>query len=343
MMGLWPGLICRLPKPLLVIPMIAQWLWLALRYRSLSQMSAANPAIEVGGLVGESKLSYFNQMQPEHSPWLARTTAIEAGPRALALAVKALQQIGLSFPVIAKPDIGWCGFGVRRLDNARALDEYMSAYPIGETLLLQEYLDVAGEAGIFYVRWPSESHGRLISLTVREPPRVVGDGTSTVSRLIVRDPMLRERIALYDNLDLIPPAGENVTLSTVWSHRMGGHYRDMSHAITPALEARLDAIAQGMPDLHIARFDIRFTTLHALGEGAFKIIEINGAGSEAINFFDRDIPFFTAYRGVLAKTAMVFALAEANRARGFNPCGWRALLAAYTRQYRLLHRYPASN
>ena len=87
---------------------------------------------------------------------------------------------------------------------------------------------------------------------------------------------------------------------------MGERYRDMSLAITPVLDARLDAIARGMPEFHIARFHIRFTTLHALGEGDFKIIEINGAGSEAINFFDRDLPFFTPYRGFLAKSDIVF-------------------------------------
>ena len=341
--GLWPGLICRLPKPLLVAPMIVQWLWLAGRYRSLSQMSAANPAIDVGGLVGESKSAYFDQVRSEHKAWLARTACIVAGPRAAAEAGEAMQELGLAFPVVAKPDIGWCGFGVRRLDTARDLDAYVAAYPAGQSLLIQEFLDLKGEAGLFYLRWPGDPQGRLLSLTVREPPAVTGDGVSTVGELVARDPILGERIGLYENLDRIPRAGESVPLATVWSHRMGGRYRDMSHAITPALEASLDALARGMPEFHVARFDVRFTTPAALARGDFKIIEINGAGSEAINFFDRDVPFFTAYRGVLAKTAMVFALAQKNRARGFRPCGWRALLAAYVRQYRLLGRYPASN
>ena len=341
--GLWPGLICRLPKPLLVAPMIVHWLWLAGKYRSLTQMSAANPAIDVGGLVGESKSTYFDQVRPEHKAWLARTACVIAGARAAAEACAAMQELGLTFPIVAKPDIGWCGFGVRRIDNARELDAYVAAYPVGESLLIQEYLDLDGEAGLFYVRWPGDPHGRLLSLTVREPPTVTGNGVSTVGALVARDPILCKRIGLYENLDRIPRAGATVTLSTVWSHRMGGRYRDMSHAITPALEASLDALARGMPEFHVARFDVRFATPAAFARGAFKIIEINGAGSEAINFFDRDVPFFTAYRGVLAKTAMVFALAAENRARGFRPCGWRALLAAYLRQYRLLGRYPASN
>ena len=47
--GLWPGLIGRLPKPVFVAPMVVYWLLMALRYRSVSLPSAANPAIELGG------------------------------------------------------------------------------------------------------------------------------------------------------------------------------------------------------------------------------------------------------------------------------------------------------
>jgi hypothetical protein len=341
--GRWAGLICRLPKPVLVVPMVVQWLWLSLRYGSLSLPSAADPSIAVGGLVGESKIDYFEQVDPGMRRWLARTAPIVKGPQAAQDARAALRTLGLSFPVIAKPDIGWCGFGVRRIDDETALDAYIETYPVGETFLLQEYLDLPGEAGVFYVRWPEEPAGRLLSLTVRHPPHVVGDGASSVRMLISRDEGLRGRIALYRDLEGVPQRGQVVPLSTVWSFRMGGCYKTSSGTITPALEATFDSIASSMPNLHVARFDIRYASESALGRSEFKIIEINGAGSEAIEFFDPAMPFFAAYRGILAKQAMVFAIAARNRDRGFAPCGWRALLAAFRRQARLIELYPASN
>ena len=341
--GRWAGLICRLPKPVLVVPMAAQWLWLSLRYGSLSLPSAADPSIAIGGLVGESKIDYYDQVEPGLRQWLARTAAIACGPTAAQDARAALVRLGLSFPVIAKPDIGWCGFGVRRLDDAAALDAYVEAYPAGETFLLQEYLDLPGEAGVFYVRWPEQPAGRLLSLTVRHPPHVVGDGVSSVRALVSRDDGLRGRSALYQDLARVPARGQIVPLSTVWSFRMGGGYEASSGAITPALEETLDAIAASMPNLHVARFDIRFASASSLARGDFRIIEINGAGSEAIEFFDPSVPFFAAYRGILAKQAMVFAIAARNRDRGFAPCGWRALLAAFRRQARLIELYPGSN
>lgn len=343
--GLWPGLICKLPKPLLVVPMIVQWLALSLRYRSLSLPSAADPMIHVGGLAGESKIACFAQVGEAGRPWLARTAAVLAGPDAAARAGAAMAALGLDFPIIAKPDIGWCGFGVRRIDDLSALQAYCDAYPAGESLLVQEYLDQPGEAGLFYARHPDETRGRLLSLTVRSPPTVRGDGTRSLRDLLALDERLGGRTALYESagLDRVPVAGTEVPLAAVWSYRMGGLYRDCSGEITPALEERIDAVATSMPCLHVARFDIRFASLRELQQGDFRIIEINGAGSEAIEFFDPRVPFFTAYRGILAKQAMVFALAARNRAAGFAPCGWRALLRAFRRQARLLDRYPASN
>jgi hypothetical protein len=285
--------------------MVLQWLCLALRYRGLSLPSAADPSIPLGGLAGESKMIYFDQVAPESRRFLANTAAIVADGDAPASARAAIDRHGLAFPMIAKPDIGWCGFGVRRLDAPADLDAYIAAYPAGETFLLQEYFADGGEAGLFYVRWPHEPRGRVLSLTTRQPG----------------------------------PSG-----SVVWSHRMGGVYRDLGTAITPALAERIDAIARAMPDFHVARFDVRFGSMAGLTSGEdFRIIEINGAGSEAIDCFDPDVPFFAAYAGILRKQALVFALAAQNRARGFKPCGWRTLAAAFRRQAYLIDRYPASN
>ena len=98
-----------------------------------------------------------------------------------------------------------------------------------------------------------------------------------------------------------------------------------------------------MGSLHIARFDVRFTDHDALASGAFKIIEINGAGSEAIEWFDNRKGLFEAYAGVLRKQSLVFAVAAENRRRGAKPCGWQILLQAFRRQRALIARYPSSN
>ena len=53
------------------------------------------------------------------------------------------------------------------------------------------------EAGIFYVRHPDEAVGRITSLTIKQPPVVVGDGRSTLRALILADERARLVPHLY--------------------------------------------------------------------------------------------------------------------------------------------------
>src|SRR5258708_2010032 len=69
----------RLPKWLLCIPIGAQILWLGLKYRSITLPSVLNPAIENGGLVGESKSSYLHGVAGEFAHLIAKTVVITPG------------------------------------------------------------------------------------------------------------------------------------------------------------------------------------------------------------------------------------------------------------------------
>ena len=42
-----------------------------------------------------------------------------------------LTNAGLGFPVVAKPDLGWCGYGVRLLASATELADYLRRFPCG--------------------------------------------------------------------------------------------------------------------------------------------------------------------------------------------------------------------
>jgi len=44
-----------LPKAVFCVPLVAQWLWLGARHRSMTLPSSMNPSIETGGLAGESE------------------------------------------------------------------------------------------------------------------------------------------------------------------------------------------------------------------------------------------------------------------------------------------------
>ncbi len=153
------------PAPLFYAPVAAYWAWQALRYRSITLPSIANPLMEFGGLCGESKIDLFESMSAEGRKWLAPYVSIERGPPAelagdLARLLDLAEEAGLAFPLVAKPDIGCHGAGVQLVHDAEELRRYLAAFPSGARVLLQFLVKSEGEAGIFYVRRPAERTGQ---------------------------------------------------------------------------------------------------------------------------------------------------------------------------------------
>ncbi len=343
------GALEALPKWLICVPLVLQWLWLSLRYGSVTLPSAVNPAITAGGLVGETKLEYFRGMGALARAATARHCALPPGHHSLTGVRIAMAQAGLVFPLVVKPDLGMCGFGVRLVRDEAALMAYLALFPPDQQGVLQEYLPQEGEAGIFYAREPGARQGRIIGLALRYFPRVTGDGSATLAELIAADPRASRVQGRRDHDTVpspgrVPARGEVVRLATIGSTRVGGLYRDASACITPALTAAIEAIARDMPAFYAGRFDVRFEDLQQLAEGrGLKIMEINGAGSEAIQAWDPDIGLLAAFCIIFAKQRVLFAIGAANRRRGHRPIGLLRLAQLHVMQQRLLDAYPPSN
>jgi hypothetical protein len=335
-------------------PLFFKWMWLALRYRSLTLPTVANPNIETGGIRGESKISYLRQIGAAEQRWVARSTLLRfpAGAHPwppLRIAEARMAEAGLDYPIIAKPDIGSCGYGVRLVPDSNALSEYLAIFPRDQQLMLQQYLPWAGEAGVFYVRMPGEARGRILSLGLRYFPHVVGDGHSTIRTLIEGDVRAARNSKLHlathtSRLQEVPAAGEVVRLTTIASLRVGALYRDGSAYITPALSQRFDEIARSMPDFFYGRFDVRFCSIDELAQGeGFSIIEVNGAAAEAIHIWDPELTLGDAYRSLFLQLDLMFEIGSCNRARGFKPMTPRDLLGMQWKESKLLRAYPVSN
>lgn len=350
----------RIPSKLFYIPLALQWLGLAIRYRSISLPTLVNPLIEVGGLWGESKQVYLDMVSGDARDWLARYVTLDRasddpsvdGRRALEL----VRAAGFDLPFVAKPDIGWQGYGVRPLQSEEAFMAYVAEFPKGARMMVQEMVPWEGEAGIFYVRMPGEEHGRVLALTLRYFPHVIGDGHGKVRDLILADERAYWKAGLHLGLgsghaglseavlDQVPAAGEVVRLAFIGSIRVGGLYRNADDQITPALDARIEAISRSMPEFYYGRYDVRFASIEQLCAGEdFRIIEINGAGSEAISAWDPETPVREVYARLLRQQRLMFQIGAANRDRGWKVPGPGPILRAAWRQRRLVGRYPPSS
>jgi len=114
--------------------------------------------------------------------------------------------------------------------------------------------------------------------------------------------------------------------------------KDAWFAISPAT-----AIARSLGGFNFGRFDVKFACEAELQAGNFNVIEVNGAGSEAIQFWDPAMSLSDAFVGVFRKQSGLFALADGWRAQGRRPVGVIRLAHAWLRQQRLISRYPPSN
>ena len=338
----WPGW-------LFYTPVVVHWLLLGMRYGDFSLPTAANPRITTGGLCGESKLSILSQIGPEAQALVAPACGVTAQPDGIAAAETAMQGLGLDYPVVAKPDIGCNGTGVRLIRDRAAMERYLQAFPPGETMLLQQYADEPHEAGIFYVRHPDEPAGRITSVTIKRPPVVVGDGRSTLRALILADERARLVPYLYldrlaDRLDSVPEQGETIQLVFVGNHCKGSIFEDGRALVTPALTKAIDRLARSMPDFFFGRIDVRFASTVLLRRGVgFRVIEINGAGSEATHIWDPSTKLLDAWRTQFFHYGAAFRIGAANRRRGFSPSGVRGMYRDWMNQRRLMALYPLND
>ena len=337
------------------LPIVLLWLLLGLRYRSLTLPALANPLLEVGGLWGESKQQGLALLGPEAKRWHAPTAVVwlpveRAAPgRELAAALAAMAAAGVDFPLLAKPDRGYQSLGMRYLRDAVGLRDYLADSPRGEHVLLQAFVPQEAEAAVFYVRRPGESQGRIFSFTLVYFPFVIGDGQSTIAELIRAERLYRRKLRCFfpdnpERLAEVPAAGRTVRLAICSSSRLGPLYRDANDLVTEALTRRFDAIAQGIPEFHFGRFDLRFVSLEQLLEGRnFSIVEVNGAGAEALHIWDPRSSLRKAYATLFRQYRLAFEIGALNRRRGFRPEKLATLLRLRRRQEDLRRQYPKSS
>ena len=216
-------------------PVLLYAFYLMLRYRGWTLPTVANPSFPGGGFVGESKARIL-ELAIRHAPqWFAPFITVQRDSgldsdlvrELLQRSCNQMEQAGLTFPIVAKPDMGCRGAGIKLLRDASDLHQYIQNFPGDARFLLQKYVAFEGEAGVFYCRHPSEDTGRIISLTLKYFPYVFGDGKRSLRELILADERAGKLAHLYlprhaQRLDQIPAPGEAVRLAFAGSHSRGG-------------------------------------------------------------------------------------------------------------------------
>lgn len=341
------------PMWLMYVPVAIQWLVLSLRYRSLSLPLIANPGVPLSGMVGVSKSVVFDLAGDTARKWILPWMLFEVEGQSIEQeclrAKEALSVAGLQFPVVGKPNIGCRGAGVRLLADDAELESYIQGFPVGGCIQFQQLSQWDAEAGVFYVRDPEKAQGEVTSLTLKYTPYVVGDGESSLSKLVAEDPRAGELLHLYrsrhaDRWDDVIAKDEPYRLVFSASHCRGAVFRDAAELIDQRLSQSLDKIFEDIPGFYYGRLDVKFKNVESLSAGVdFNIIEINGASSESINIWDRNAGLGTAVKTLLQQYHTLFKLGDISRKRGARPPGMLALYRAWRYENNLVKQYPQND
>src|SRR5258706_15888 len=166
------------PFGVIQLPLFFMWLWYSFRERSLFYFSASNPSILTGGMLGESKYEVLSLVPDEVKP----KTILIKFPSSKEEVLRKMEEAGLAFPVIFKPDLGERGWLVRRIEQPKNIEDYLSEIKVD--FIVQELVDLPLEFGVFYFRFPSQEKGVVNSITAKEFLYVQGDGKKTLRELI---------------------------------------------------------------------------------------------------------------------------------------------------------------
>ncbi|HEY7543761.1 MAG TPA: alpha/beta fold hydrolase [Blastocatellia bacterium] len=312
-------------------PVVVYIAWLALRHRSLTVFTAANPAIPAGGFIGESKIEILHSLSgfKDH---IARASLIESALEAEKRVERAqafMAENNLSFPIVLKPNAGQRGSGVAVIKSREAMEDYLRRSQVDT--IIQEHVEGL-EFGVFYYRHPDEERGRIFSITEKRFPAITGDGQSTVERLILADERAVAMARFYlgkneDRLWETPGEGERVQLVELGTHCRGAIFLDGQWVKTESLEEVIDRISRSFAGFHYGRFDIRAQSIEDFKEGKnVKVIELNGVTSEATHIYDPRNGLFDAYRVLFEQWRVAFDIGAANRRRGVRPATAKELM-----------------
>lgn len=313
-------------------PVLIYILFLAFKHWSLTLFTCANPAIEDGGFVGESKSRILNGLSKTDASGqlVARFKLIKKSPNLqdrIETAEHFMRENQLSYPVVLKPDTGERGSGVAVVRSSLALHDYLESTQ--RDVIIQQHIEGL-EFGVFYYRYPEERSGDIFSITRKLFPSMIGDGVSTVEKLILNDERAVAMGRTYceaqrEILDEIPEQGKSVQLIEIGTHCRGSIFLDGATLKTPALEAAIDSVAKGFDGFYFGRFDVRTPSVEDFQAGRnLRVIELNGVTSEATHIYDPKNSLWDAYRVLFNQWRIAFEIGRQARIRGATPSSiWR--------------------
>ena len=308
------------PTAMFYVPNLPYAFYLAFKARHLAFFSATNPCIKSSGNGTESKYETIMLVPEKYRP-----KSILVKPKTNFDSVLAnVQEQKIQFPLIAKPDIGFRGLLVNKINSELELKIYLEKYPID--IIIQEFLDYENECGVFYHRNPENDTGDITSLTLKRFLSVTGNGKSTLKELILNDDRAKLYLDLFSEihqkkLDEIPNKDEKLKLTAIGNHSKGTQFINGSNLISDTLIKTFDKLSKDIPGWYYGRVDLKYNSFSTLEKGIdFKILEINGILAEPTHIYDSEnYTYFKALKSIRNHWRSAYEIAITNNRKFETP------------------------
>ena len=315
------------PWYIFYMPLVPYLFYLCIRAKSVTHFTACNPCMPHSGIKGESKYDILKRIPSRFVP---DTFFIETK----ASVKEVLEKTALSkitYPFIAKPDVGERGKDVSLIRDVSSLKKYF-AQPRAATII-QAYVDLPLELGIMYYRLPGAQKGKVTSVVQKAFLAVRGDGRARLHELIAQNERARFQYERLQNLfsqvwHKVLPDGETLVLENIGNHSRGTGFVNANHMITDLVNEVMDEIAKPIEGFYYGRFDLRCSSWpDLLARKNIYVLELNGLTSEPGHVYDPNYKLADAYRDILNHWKIASRISLENMRRGIKPSSLKAFLS----------------
>lgn len=299
------------------------WFWYSIYFRSITFFSSANPSVHLGGMLDDKKSDIYKLVNPRYLP--------------LTLSIKepygdvmyTMEMAGLNFPVIVKPDVGFKGFLVRKIDSAQEMHSVMTEFGQRE-MLIQEFIGFDREFSVMCYFKKDIGRYKVSSLVEKHLPHVIGDGVRTLFQLIddLKSPFLKKDW-IYSKMKWrqheVPEAGERIIIDHVGNYARGSSFENLNEYIDSELEEAVNDFFGDIQGINFGRLDVKAESLDSLKIGRFILLEINGAKSEPIHIYDPQMSLWTIFKDIRFHWNILFHIVRENSSLSSRPSSTEGL------------------
>lgn len=260
------------------------------RFRSMTFFSVANPAIDLGGMLTDRKTDFYELAPQDKIPATTIVTTLDA-------ATIFMQANNLTFPIIIKPNVGYKGMDVKKIDRIDELESFFNRTGLQKKeWIIQEFVSAEKEFSVLVYKHPRSQKYGISSFVEKKYPTVSADGKRTYRQLIdeYKNPFLKKEYARKKYatlLDTIPQKDKKIILDHIGNYSRGAKFYSLNEQITSDMEAIFYDQYKNQDGLNFFRIDCKADSVENCQKGNYKILEINGMKAEPLHIYDPKYSF----------------------------------------------------